>query len=193
MGGTGSGRWGLHYKKDAVEDGLKLTVSNLKQKLDFALEGGDESFAWGQVQWSRGADVTDSISYKVENRHGTLLVHLSYTTTRGWEKTKTDNDYAVAVTYSVPPFGGRRWWWMCPLVKNGRACKRRVSKLYLPPGSNFFGCRHCHELTYRSCQESHQYDAMYASLALSMRDKYPLMDGARVKQLLEQAFKRRRH
>jgi hypothetical protein len=28
-----------------------------------------------------------------------------------------------------------------------------VGKLYLPPGARYFGCRRCHELTYRSCQE----------------------------------------
>jgi pyruvate-formate lyase-activating enzyme len=28
-----------------------------------------------------------------------------------------------------------------------------VAKLYLPPGSRYFGCRHCHNLTYQSCKE----------------------------------------
>ena len=31
-------------------------------------------------------------------------------------------------------------------------------------GTNF-GCRHCYDLTYLSCQESHKYDRMYAQLA----------------------------
>jgi len=29
-----------------------------------------------------------------------------------------------------------------------------VGKLYLPPGGKYFGCRHCYNLTYKSCQES---------------------------------------
>ncbi|MHB1423319.1 MAG: hypothetical protein ACYC3I_09020 [Gemmataceae bacterium] len=29
----------------------------------------------------------------------------------------------------------------------------RVGKLYLPPDSRYFGCRHCHKLTNRSAQE----------------------------------------
>jgi hypothetical protein len=30
--------------------------------------------------------------------------------------------------------------------------------LYLPPGGEVFGCRHCYGLTYESCQQSHKYD-----------------------------------
>ena len=35
-------------------------------------------------------------------------------------------------------------------------CGRRVGKLYLAPSGHYFGCRHCHELTYRSAQEHDQ-------------------------------------
>jgi hypothetical protein len=43
--------------------------------------------------------------------------------------------------------------------------RSRVGKLYLPLGSRYFGCRHCHELTYASCQESHKYDTMFRYMA----------------------------
>jgi len=33
-------------------------------------------------------------------------------------------------------------------------CGRRVAKLYLPRGARYFGCRHCYDLTYLSCQRS---------------------------------------
>jgi hypothetical protein len=39
------------------------------------------------------------------------------------------------------------------LVVSGSPCYRRVGKLYLPPGGRYFGCRHCYDLTYTSCQE----------------------------------------
>jgi len=35
-----------------------------------------------------------------------------------------------------------------------RPCRRRVAKLYVPPGGHLFGCRHCYDLTYKSSQES---------------------------------------
>ena len=31
-------------------------------------------------------------------------------------------------------------------------CGARVKKLYLPPGTRYFGCRRCHDLTYESVQ-----------------------------------------
>jgi hypothetical protein len=50
-------------------------------------------------------------------------------------------------------FGGQRFWFLCPLTRDGIPCKRRVRVLHLPAGAQFFGCRACHDLTYRSCQE----------------------------------------
>jgi hypothetical protein len=37
-----------------------------------------------------------------------------------------------------------RNWFACP------KCHRRVLKLYMPPRENFYACRICHNLTYRS-------------------------------------------
>jgi len=65
-------------------------------------------------------------------------------------------------------FGGKRWWFHCPLIKDGQICNRRVGRLYLPSGGHYFGCRHCYDLTYPSCQNSHKYDGMYALLARNM-------------------------
>jgi hypothetical protein len=49
--------------------------------------------------------------------------------------------------------GGCRWWGRYPLQRDGIECGRRVGKLYVPPGSRYFGCRRCHDLTYTSVQE----------------------------------------
>ena len=58
-------------------------------------------------------------------------------------------EYAVPLETTNPHFGGRRWWFRCPLLaENGRRCGRRVQKLYLPPGADYFGCRHCYKLSY---------------------------------------------
>ena len=40
-----------------------------------------------------------------------------------------------------------------------------MGKLYLPPGGRYYGCRHCHELTYTSCQESRKYDGLWRRIA----------------------------
>jgi hypothetical protein len=43
-------------------------------------------------------------------------------------------------------YGGHQPWFIC------MACGRRVAKIYF--GGKIFACRHCLDLTYRSCQES---------------------------------------
>lgn len=50
----------------------------------------------------------------------------------------------VALTHTVPNFGGRRWWMRCPV--NGS----RVAKLYLPPGGDIFASRQAWRLGYQS-------------------------------------------
>ena len=46
---------------------------------------------------------------------------------------------------------------------------RRAGKLYLPSVARYFGCRRCYDLTYRSCQESHKFDTMWAELGRHLR------------------------
>lgn len=60
--------------------------------------------------------------------------------------------YLVEVTTSRPTFGGRRFWFRCPVVRSSSCCGRRVGRLYLRAGEQVFGCRHCCCLTYRSAQ-----------------------------------------
>ena len=45
---------------------------------------------------------------------------------------------------------------------------RRVAKLYLPPGSRYFGSREGHRLTYTSCQESGKFRGLFRLLAAEM-------------------------
>ena len=57
-------------------------------------------------------------------------------------------DCVVRLVTTRPNYGGRRWWFLCPLVG------RRAAKLYLPPGRRLFGSREAYGLTYAFCQAS---------------------------------------
>lgn len=59
--------------------------------------------------------------------------------------------FPVQVQSTPTQFGGKHWWFTCPVITGDTPCARRV-----PPGARYFGCRHCHELTYQSCQASHR-------------------------------------
>jgi hypothetical protein len=80
-------------------------------------------------------------------------VRFIYTSTSTSTKEATKLDYKAELVTTPCNLGGVRYWFICPLITNGRVCGRRVSKLYLAAGSKYFGCRHCHNLTYVSCQE----------------------------------------
>ncbi len=73
-------------------------------------------------------------------------------------------DYKIVLVTTIPNYGGRRWWFICPLPRDDREPPHRVAKLYLPPGERYFGSRHGHALTYTSCQESGKYDRLFASM-----------------------------
>lgn len=161
MGGSGSGRWNWHSKKTTVEDCLILTAGKLARDRVIIRSPGS-----GWLSWTNTAtgEQTASVGYSREIHEDQITLWLRYTTSRRHgEKRAVEERIAMQTTPSA--VGGVRWWFTCPLVVNGRSCGRRVGKLYLPPGSRYFGCRHCHDLTYVSCQESHRYNGLFRRLA----------------------------
>lgn len=62
-------------------------------------------------------------------------------------------DYEVRIVSTPCHFGGVRYWFICPGRASSGFCGRRVGKLYLPGNATYFGCRHCYNLTYKSCKE----------------------------------------
>ena len=148
MGGAGSTRWGCQSTKWAVESCRCLDLSLWVR--DGTLTPG----AWksGGVTWSNPFTNNRSrIGYTLDTTEwGSGSVRLSYTFPESGESL----DYEIRLATTVPNYGGLRWWFICPLSKNGWACGSRVAKLYLPPSGRYFGCRRCHNLTYASCQQS---------------------------------------
>lgn len=153
MGGWGSGRHGGGVEKTTVEACLALSSATAqRQKLILPDAHSTGKLAWSSV---RTGEEVSSIGYEVKTfaaRAGWLRVH--YTTTRTGET----SDYKIHLTSTPLPWGGVRWWFVCPLVVNGRHCSRRVGKLYLPPNGRYFGCRHCYDLTYQSTRDCHWHE-----------------------------------
>ena len=179
MGGYGSGRRNFASPKEVVENCLVLSAAQLQREgvIDTGVYGGGGR-VWRRV--STG-EQTAAIGYHVNTLDNEIsTIRLQYTTKRRGEDQAQKLDYLVGLTTTPLPWGGVRWWFICPLVANGGACGRRVGKLYLPPGGRYFGCRDCHHLTYTSCQESHKFDGLYALLAARTG-----ISPARVKRLLK--------
>ena len=161
MGGPGSGRCGLHDKKATVEECLPLDVMKLVRDGMIDRSAGAGSLVWTNT---RTGERTASAEYRRELVGETVVFRLVYTVT-GRNGQKLNVDEAAILQTTSPPVGGVRWWFTCPLAVNERPCGRRVSKLYLPPGGRYFGCRHCYDLSYESCQDSHKHDRLFRDLA----------------------------
>jgi hypothetical protein len=70
--------------------------------------------------------------------------------------------YAIELTTTEPGFGGRRYWFRCPLAPEGDPCGRRSRVLYVPQFAHYLGCTACHGLTYASRQKHRQ--ALYMGI-----------------------------
>jgi len=175
MGGYGSGRWGCSTKKNTVEDCLVLNINKLVR--DLLLYSG--LHAYGTLNWTNTAtgEKVSSCGYEVNTLNPSASwLRVFYALTRIDEKV----DYTIRLTTTKAHFGGSRWWYICPLVVNGRPCNDRVGKLYLPPGGKYYGCRICYNLTYTSCQGSHKYDSVFKMLAKD----FPGITAGDIKRLL---------
>lgn len=151
MGGTWSGyRW---RKKRTVENCHALDTANLK-RLGLLVPGTTDRR--GTLRWTHGGKQTSVVSYTITVGQTTGGLGLAY------QMKSAEGDVAYAIRLVTTPchLGGVRWWFVCPLVRSGVACGRRVRKLYL--GGRYFGCRHCHGLTYTSTQQSDS--RVYAAL-----------------------------
>lgn len=140
------GRYYIH-SKTTVEQATQLSIFKLKE---FGLLGG---YANTTLNWTwRLSGRKNSIGIIVDTED--LYAKVNYTTTDRNTGEKTDYDYKIRLTTTACNFGGVRYWFICPLNVNGIYCGRRVGTLYLASGGNYFGCRHCYDLSYESRNES---------------------------------------
>lgn len=143
MGGYGSGRPG--YKQKA-EDCRSLDVNRLHR------EGCLEPGRIGNWVWSSDGWEIARIGYHTEE--GRIVLNYRVRLYGGdWE----DIEQPTRLTYAPCHYGNKRPYFICPGVVDGRACIRRVGKLFA--GGRFFLCRHCYNVAYTSQSEA-RYDRM---------------------------------
>ncbi len=140
---------GVLNRKSRVDEVRSIDILDLQRKGVFSK---GSSWSWTS-SWSRNGEVVAFISYRVEaGENGPSGLRFMYSIGEKDTGEKKDYDYVISVVATPCNFGGKRWWYMCPLVVNGRSCRRRCRIVYMPPGAEYFGCRECHRLTYESRQ-----------------------------------------
>jgi hypothetical protein len=159
---------GRYYfdKKDTVEDCSSISISFLR-KLGY-LSG----FPSGRIVWrNRDGKETASMGATVSMSGGEGHMRFWHTMMDQTTGKETRCDYKFELVTTPCNLGGVRWWFICPLSRNGVYCGRRVGKLYCPPGGKYYGCRHCYSLSYESRNESRHGRIAYMGhfLTLSTR------------------------
>lgn len=112
----------------------------------------DHDYYSGSVVWTNSSTgEKNRISYAINKMSNvTHYIILNYKVRSWGEEDWTNVEHEYPIVSTKCNFGGKRYWFICSVYSSGIYCGRRVAKLYLGAGSNFFGCRHCYNLTYRS-------------------------------------------
>jgi hypothetical protein len=108
----------------------------------------NQSRSAGTLSWNNSVEPLGSARYNLEriapDEFEFRLVHIA-----GNESPVRMVEENIRLVPTQPHYGGRRWFFQCP------GCKCKARKLYLPPTKDWFRCRTCYRLSYRTCQESH--------------------------------------
>ncbi len=145
--------------KTVVEDCKKVQMWWLKK------HGYLNGHRWGGIEWTNGYDDSkSSIGFTVSTNK--LFIQFDYTQTDYPSGQKTYLDYKFDLVTTPCNYGGVRYWFICGLYKNGQYCGRRVAKIYKPPGTKWFGCRYCWDLSYEERQKNRgsKYRALFGAL-----------------------------
>lgn len=131
-----------------VEDFRRLSIFWLNQNSFIpkyrGLHRGSIVWYWGEERSGNINFEVEILSYEEKSAVGTIRLYYKYRD--GWSEEWTDLDYKVILVTTPCRYGGFRFWFECPLVKNGVYCGRRVGVLH--GFSEYFGCRHCGDLVY---------------------------------------------
>ncbi len=142
MGGFGSGN---HGGRPTVESGLTLDLGKLMR--DGLLRPGETrtgSLVWS---WVGTGERVASVTYQTSLGSEQGYLHLTYTTT-GSTGEKRQHDEWIELVTTPQPFGGRRWWFVCPRTGG------HVTKLHRPNGGTIFASRQAYRLAYGSQRQS---------------------------------------
>ena len=133
MGGYGSGRRGT---KPKAERHIALDVNQLRRAGHLA------PGAKAPLVWTRGGEPIGPVVL-CSTGEAVTLGYMARLGDEPWREIEDD----IPLVRVPCRYGGARPYFLCPGGGGGRACGRRVAKLWLI--GRRFRCRHCHRITYR--------------------------------------------
>src|SRR3954470_10245233 len=109
MGGWGSGRQGGRVSIGGCGS-YRLAIKDLKQ----LLQSPNCTAVW--LTYRQDGEHLMTVAIEARPEHASVRLHPP---SGAWEQAKP-MDYTVGLTSTAVGFGGRRWWFRCPV--SGRRC-----------------------------------------------------------------------
>jgi len=154
MGGLGSGIWKRTNSKATVQDCHCLDIRDFVRG-GFLINGRSGTARWLHPMSDK---LHGSVGFQVHrDSSGRCGLQLSFRFRDSY-----DIFQFIPIERNRQSDGRTTRWFTCPLIRDGVVCGRRARKLYAK--CSLFGCRHCHALTYQSCQEAHKDERLMKSL-----------------------------
>lgn len=151
MGGYGSGR----------QNGRPTADSCLFVDLAWMIRNGRAipgELRRGNLSWTSRGQPSGNISYSCDMRDlEAAWLELRFTVSSRSTGTSRDCAQRIALSWTVPNYGGRRWWMHCPHTG------QRVGKLFVPPEGELFASRQAWRLSYQS-QRAADHDKPFEAL-----------------------------
>lgn len=141
MGGFGSGRPSL---RPAFEASLRIDLASAHVKAIISAN----AFRQGSLNWTSAGAPAGSVGYTLypgTPDHAELWLRYALN--------GTEQSQRIQLVTTVPRFGGRRWWFVCPLFER-QGERKLVRCICLPPGGSAFASRAAHRLNYQSQKDS---------------------------------------
>ena len=151
-----------------TESSKRIELSWLKLHTYFPKGGG---LVGGTIQWSSHGEPTGNIFIKVNTQEDEPYLQMIYKTRDpgGSDEDWRDKDYKFPLEKIPCRYGGYKWFVRCQLSKNGIFCGRRVRILYSV--GDWFGCRHCADLTYERCNYAGRYKGFLSVVDLENQEE----------------------
>lgn len=151
MGGYGSGR---RHGDPVAEEALRIDIAWMV-RTGRAVPGATVS---GNLGWTCAGEPSGNVSYTCDMADpDNATLELRFTVTRRSTGEARDYRQRIPLSYTVPNYGGKRWWMNCPVTHE------RVGKLYCPAGADTFASRKVYRIGYRS-QRVTKRDAIFERL-----------------------------
>lgn len=131
MGGSGSGKRGW---LPTIEDGLKLDLRSLRRRGIFK---ANAAITRTTLTWSHSytGEQVASVGLTLSAGGGESWMRLTYSFSETYGAEKSNVEQLIYLTKVAQPFGGYRWYFLCPSTGKHCLC------LYKPYGATYFRSR----------------------------------------------------